>query len=375
MGMVRKEKSGINKNRWKSASQVVKIILLIPVVIVFLTVIIVIAGRIINRFSHYIDASKGIDETTYVDIGGQEQYLVIRGKDINNPVILYIHGGPGGPDSAICNVFTDPLIDDYTVVCWDQRGCGRTYFRNADKDSDNMTVNFETALSDTDELVDYLLERFDEDRVIFMCHSYGTVVGTRYIQEHSDKVTAYVGIGQFVNCRESDTIAYEDALEQANAAGDDTTALVTAREDYLIGDSLIEYLKLRHETEKYHPVKISAKPFMLAVFSPYSGIDDIRWVMKQKDTGKYYELEKSLMDTVFNCNMYDYDLTYDVPMLFISGGCDYVCNYSLVERYSGDISAPYIRFELLEGLGHAPQYAAPDEVAEIIKSYICSIDN
>ena len=190
MGMVRKEKSGINKNRWKSASQVVKIILLIPVVIVFLTVIIVITGRIINRFSHYIDASKGIDETTYVDIGGQEQYLVIRGKDINNPVILYIHGGPGGPDSAICNVFTDPLIDDFTVVCWDQRGCGRTYFRNADEDPDNMTVNFETALSDTDELVDYLLERFDEDRVILMCHSYGTVVGTRYIQEHSDKVTA-----------------------------------------------------------------------------------------------------------------------------------------------------------------------------------------
>ena len=363
----------VPKAKKNKAFAVIRTIVLIPVTVILLVIIIAIAGRNINWFSHYIDTSEGINETCYVNIGGQEQYLLIRGKDINNPVILYIHGGPGGPDSPIAGVFTEPFIDDYTVVCWDQRGCGRTYFRNESVDPMNETVDFETAVSDTDELVEYLLERFDTDKVILMCHSYGTVVGTAYIQEHGDKVAAYIGIGQFIDYKESEYLSYEDALVKAKAAGDDTKALEDAYDLFLKGDSFTNIMKLRGATSQYHVAKYSADTIMLALFSPYTGVDDIRWVLKQMDMDNYYLLEQDLMDTLFEIKLYDNNLTYDVPMLFVSGDCDYVCNYTLAQQYCEDISAPAKEFVLMEGCGHAPQYAMPDEFGANVKSFLSGV--
>ena len=360
------------KKKTKKVLKVIRIIILIPICAVFLLIIVAIGGRNINWFKNIIDTSKGINKSGYVTIGGQEQYIQIRGKDIHNPVILYIHGGPGGPDSPISYVYSDPLIDDYTVVCWDQRGCGRTYFKNSGNDAENMTVSFETALSDTDEMVDYLLQRFNTDKVILMCHSYGTIVGTSYIREHSEKVASYIGIGQFVSCQESDRLSYEDALAKATAKGDDTSSLEDARAKYLSGDTLTDYLRLRKATTKYHKAKNKANTIVLALFSPYTGVDDVRWVLKQMDTDRYYALEKALMDTVFNYNIYDYGMRYQVPMLFISGEYDYICNCSLVEQYFEQITAPAKEFEMIEGGGHTPHYETPEEVSEIIKRFLGS---
>ena len=355
------------KKKAKRVVKVIRVLLLIPVVFLLLITIVAIAGRNINWFKCSIDTSKGIDEMSYVEIGGQEQYIHIRGRDVNNPVILYIHGGPAGPDSAIMPVFTDPLIDDYTIVCWDQRGCGRTYFRNAGTDPDNLTVNFETALSDTDEMVDYLCKRFNTDKVTLMCHSYGTIVGTRYVQEHSEKVEAYIGIGQFVSCRRSDVLAYEDALAAAKANGEDTSELEEVYKTYCEGDSLKEYLALRNATYKYHPATNKVNTAMLAVFCPYAGTDDVLWVMKQADLELYEKLEGELMDVTYEYDIYDYDLEYDVPMYFISGSMDYVCNAGLSKEFSEDITAPKTAYAAVYGGGHTPQYETPEACGELVK--------
>ena len=118
---------------------------------------------------------------------------------MSNPVIIYLHGGPGSPDSAMTYKFTNELIDDYTVVCWDQRGCGRTYVKNKDIDEKNETVTFDQALSDLDVLTGYIKDRFGKDKIIIMGHSYGSILGSTYTYEHPENVAAYIGIGQFVN--------------------------------------------------------------------------------------------------------------------------------------------------------------------------------
>ena len=82
---------------------------------------------------------------------------------------------------------------------------------------------------------------------------------------------------------------------------------------------------------------------------------------------------QDLMDTLFEIKLYDNNLTYDVPMLFVSGDCDYVCNYTLAQQYCEDISAPAKEFVLMEGCGHAPQYAMPDEFGENVKSFLSGV--
>ncbi len=360
----------VEKKKPGKVIRIVRVVLLIPVVAGLLLTTVTIAGRNINWFSHPIDTSKGINESAYVPVGGQELYLLIRGRNVQNPVIVYIHGGPAGPDSLISPVFTDPLIDDYTVVCWDQRGCGRSYFRNADQDPKNLTVNFEQAIKDTDELVDYVRTRFNQDKVILMCHSYGTLVGTNYIQEHSGKVAAYVGIGQFVNCRESDRLAYEDALSVARSRGEDTSELEKTYQEYQGGDSIVEYMALRNATSKYHPAKNKANTPLLALFSPYTGVNDIRWVLKQIDLEKYQELERELFTTTYYYDVYEHSLEFGVPMLFISGEMDYVCNCQLTKTFCDALKAPRKEFCEVEGGGHTPHYETPELFAKKVLDFL-----
>jgi predicted alpha/beta-fold hydrolase len=95
-------------------------------IVLALTFIFVIGCRNINYLKHYQMVENGVDEGIYVSLGGMEQYVLVRGMDTDNPVIIYLHGGSSSPDTYVTYVFSDELIDEYTVVAWDQRGCGRT---------------------------------------------------------------------------------------------------------------------------------------------------------------------------------------------------------------------------------------------------------
>lgn len=140
--------------------RILKLIGRIAGLVLIVIIIFVIGYRNVNYFKHYQMIEHGVDEETYVMLGGQEQYVLMRGMNNDNPVIIYLHGGPSSPDTYTTYGFTDYLINDYTIVAWDQRGCGRTYFRNIEKDSSNTTASFEQAKADLDELVDYTPEAF-----------------------------------------------------------------------------------------------------------------------------------------------------------------------------------------------------------------------
>jgi hypothetical protein len=77
-----------------------------------------------NAGAMTIISPNGIDEAMFAPIGGIEQWITIRGWDRNNPVLLYVDGGPGGATSPF-NVFSR-WEKVFTVVQWDQRGAGKT---------------------------------------------------------------------------------------------------------------------------------------------------------------------------------------------------------------------------------------------------------
>ena len=134
--------------------------------------------RNVRYIKHYVNLFRGVDEQSYITLGGQEQYVLMTGRDVKNPVIIYLHGGPSSPDAFCTYAFADHLTEDFTFVCWDQRGCGRTYYENEDTDPSNETASFDRALEDLDELVDYARERFGQDRVIVMDQGKVVLTGT-----------------------------------------------------------------------------------------------------------------------------------------------------------------------------------------------------
>lgn len=73
-----------------------------------------------------IHTRNGIDEQSYVMLGGQEQYLHIHGEDVHNPVIVWLHGGPAGPDGYFTYTFSNSQLFQY-IQTIDVRDYGLEY--------------------------------------------------------------------------------------------------------------------------------------------------------------------------------------------------------------------------------------------------------
>jgi pimeloyl-ACP methyl ester carboxylesterase len=158
----------------------------------------------------------GIEELIPVQINGIPQYLSIRGHDLRNPVLLFIHGGPASPEMPLAYTFQEPWEDYFTVVEWDQRGTGKTY---AASDPARIvgTLTIAQMSSDAVEVVRYLRTRFNKKKIFAIGHSWGTVLGAALARDHPEWLYAYVGVGQVVNVRRSEAIGFEFALASAGA--------------------------------------------------------------------------------------------------------------------------------------------------------------
>lgn len=92
----------------------------------------IVAARFRNAALTRITTAQGMQEHACITLGGIEQYVQIRGEDRRNPVILWLHGGPGFPLTYMTGHYQTELEHDYTIAVWEQRGCGRTLYRNPD---------------------------------------------------------------------------------------------------------------------------------------------------------------------------------------------------------------------------------------------------
>ena len=362
-----KKQAGVTSSKSlpiRIATGMAVVVTIIPVILFTIISVYFIAKRNINWLSCFINPVKGIEEQTYVEINGQQQFITIRGKDRTNPVILFLHGGPLSPDAYVTYTYANDLIDDYTFVCWDQRGCGRTYVANDDKT--NSTVSFEQALDDLDVLTDYLCERFGKDSVIIIGHSYGSILGARYVYDHPEKVTAYIGVGQFVSDRLSVTAEYEDALKIAQAAGDDTTYMTLAYENYLNDPSYYSSDEASSYTAQYHPAADYSSVINAALESPYLGSDDVKWFLSTTSEEDLLNLTGILINTCLFTDLSD-QTDYDVPVYFISGADDWTCSASVMKDYAEKIGADYL---LIEGANHNVQGEKPHEFASAVKAFL-----
>lgn len=165
-----------------------------------------------------IVAPSGVQEQHKVRIGGIDQWISVRGADRENPVLLYLHGGPAAPMMPAAWTFQRPWEDYFTVVQWDQRAAGRTYRAN-DPDSVAPTITIDRYMTDAIELIDWLRDTYGKRKVVLVGHSWGTVIGMRVLLERPDLLHAYVGIGQSLHPQADEAVGYRYALERARAEG------------------------------------------------------------------------------------------------------------------------------------------------------------
>ena len=314
--------------------------------------------------SYAVSDPKGIEELKPVNIGGVDQWLHIRGRNRSNPVLLWLHGGPGsavigGSGSGAC---LRPWEDYFTIVLWDQRQTGKSYYPADDKSAPLSVQRF---IDDTEELMQYLRDYLEKDKLFILGASWGTTLGMHMVKRHPDWIHAYVGVGQVVNSVDNERVLYERLLMHAKEKKEQ--ALINKLESMTklwevdsperekantenCAFVRKELSRLAGETAMHHlPFDDMVKMLSFeSVISPHNTLTDISNQILGDDIAIFRP------DNPFTKDFLDVDLprdvgsSFDVPIFFFTGAHDWQTPVSLSDEWFQEIDAPHkelIHFE------------------------------
>ena len=154
-----------------------------------------------------------------VPVNDTRQWVLIRSEDVANPVVLFVHGGPGTSQLTLMRKNTQPLERHFTIVNWDQRRAAKSFA--AGRDDAGMTM--EQFVDDIIVLSSYLAKRFDKKKIVLVGHSWGSAIGLLAASRRPDLFSAYIGIGQVSRMAESELISFEWTRQQAEKATDQSS--------------------------------------------------------------------------------------------------------------------------------------------------------
>ena len=312
--------------------------------------------HIASGFPNEEESRMSIDSLEQVTLGNVRQWILMRGESTSNPILLFLHGGPGFPQMPFTHIDSRRLEKHFIVVNWDQRGAGKSYDDGAIPEE---TMTIEQLLSDTHELVQYLKARFSKDKLFLIGHSWGSILGMYTAFRHPDDLYAFVGMGQVVNMAKSEVISYRYTLEKAREANDsDAIEILTqigpppyegGYQSLMAQRTLLEEYGGSFRTISYQDLGRywNTSPY-------YSEID------KSNLMRAFVETQRRMWDRLM-----DVDLTADIqelqiPVYFFTGRYDYQTPFELLEDYFEVLETPYKEIVWFENSGHVPNLDEPE---------------
>jgi pimeloyl-ACP methyl ester carboxylesterase len=299
-----------------------------------------------NARDYAIASPVGIDEGRYVDIGGIQQWITIRGEDRNNPVLLLLHGGPGDAINPWAYAGFSAWSKDFTVVQWDQRGAGRTLGKNRGTPPESITVARLT--EDGIQLADLLRRELRKDKLILVGHSFGSILGDFMVKARPDLFHAFVGTGQVADPSRNYAVAYTALLQKAQALGDQRAV----RELGEVGPPPYANGRGYGVQRKWSNLFEGANLFLpstlgLALSAPGYTVRDVSdWFDGQGLITEHLVAETSALDPKALGG------TFALPVFVIQGAEDFTTPTSLARSFVNGIRAPHKAFIPIAGGGH-----------------------
>lgn len=304
-----------------------------------------------SRNNDFTIPSSGISRIERTTLGGVEQAFLIQSENPQNPLLLFIHGGPSMPipgvscrsaDYALA-VSTKNLVKHFTVVFWDQRGTGMSYSKNIP--SESMTV--EQFIQDADELTDYLRLQFNHEKLYLAGHSWGTIIALSLAARHPEKFHSYTALSQITSWSENDRLGYEWVYDKATQ-NNDQRALKALRE---VGEppyveSFKQWSVLRKWMMKYHSMFYDTgdknspsffKGVKIMLKSPDYKIMDL---FHSFVSGFKLSYSQKLIEDLAAINFFEDVKHLDIPIYFIHGRQENHVFSDLMVSYHDHLDAP-----------------------------------
>jgi pimeloyl-ACP methyl ester carboxylesterase len=298
-----------------------------------------------NGRDYSITSPNGIDEAKFVEVGGIEQWITIRGEDRNNPVLLFLHGGPGDATNPWGYAGFRLWLKHFTVVQWDQRGAGRTLGKNGAASAQAISVN--RLVQDGVELAALLAKSLGKSKVVLVGHSWGSVLGVLMAKARPELFYAFVGTGQVGDQTKNYAVAYDALVNKAASLKDDRAI----RELRTIGPPPYTNGQGFGVQRRWANLFEGADSFIasmlgLALVAPgYTQRDMLDWFDGQGLSADRLVPETRVLDARALGG------EFAVPIVVIQGAEDFTTPTSLAQAFVGSIRAPSKAFVTIEG-GH-----------------------
>jgi pimeloyl-ACP methyl ester carboxylesterase len=300
-----------------------------------------------------------------VNLGGLDQWIIIRGHDKNNPILLFLHGGPGSVEGPLAYKFESELEKHFIFVNWDQRGAGKSYSKRISKES----MKLDQFISDTIELINLLRSRFNQKKVYLVGHSWGSILGILCVQRYPELFYAYIGIGQVINIRENEKLSYDFVNKQAKILGNEKALKQLEKIQPYTGEN-IKNLKIQRKwLAKFggfmHGEKSMWPLIKIGLFSPEYSIKDIFKFYK----GINFSME-NIWSKLFEINFFNQVSEIKVPVYFCVGRYDYNTPFELVERFYEQLKAPKKKLIWFEKSAHNPNFEEHQKFNDLLINQI-----
>lgn len=315
--------------------------------------------------------NNGISEKIFLELNGATQGMFIKGENLDNPIILYLHGGM--PDYFLTEKFPTHLEKNFTVIWWEQRNCGISH----NSSSANNLTTVEQIIDDTIDLTKYLLKRFDKSKIYLMGHSGGTFIGVNVIDKAPELCYAYIGVAQMSDQLKSEKIAYDyminKFLELKNVKMYQTLQRIVFNQN---GEVPKEYVSIRDAA--MHELGIGTMrnannlftdiflPSLL--FSEYTMLEKYNLWAGKKNSGISQN-----WDRMINTNLMESKFSFKVPVYFFHGIFDYTCSHELAKEYFIKIEAPIKGFYTFANSAHSPIFEEPNRMNEILVNDVLNL--
>ncbi len=167
-----------------------------------------------------IDRKGSIASLEQISLVGVKQWVLIRGHEVSNPLILFLHGGLGMPTMYLAHAFQQELERDFVVAHWDRAGAGKSFTEHLP----DSCLSVSQRLNDTIQLTRLLMARFEKDRIYLLGHSFGSYLGLLAARNHPEYYAAFIGTGQMAGTKaQVEEVQRELLIEASLAAGDQQT--------------------------------------------------------------------------------------------------------------------------------------------------------
>jgi pimeloyl-ACP methyl ester carboxylesterase len=319
-------------------------------------------------------AAGGINELKEVDIGGIKQWINVRGNNPANPILLFVHGGPGSPMMPESWTFQRPWEDFFTVVQWDQRGAGKTFSSAGRQPDTSMTIAQMQA--DTEQLIEYLRRTYGKRKIFLMGHSWGSILGLKVAHHRPEWLYAYIGVGQVVNGRRNELVGYQQTLARAEAVGNDSAVkALRAIAPYpnTDGPTPLQKTMIERKWDRalggmlYGKTEDNEAP-IIALSPAYTDYDGQSARLGTRSSVEILLPQANLVN-------FDSVTTFKCPIFIFAGADDRTTPATIAEDYFNRVRAPEKKFFKIDRAAHYVVSEAPGEVLMDLVRYIRPLFN